>query len=171
MLNSPDLAENDKTLGRLALEARGFVGAGTESTGHTLSVITFYLLKNPERLRRLKDELSDAHKSKGWVLEYQDLQRLPYLSSVILESLRISTSVTGRLPRVNLRDTLQYKQYLIPKGTPVSTTQKFIHENPTIFHDPKSFIPERWLDPVERKRLEKYLVPFGRGSRSCLGIK
>jgi hypothetical protein len=55
--------------------------------------------------------------------------------------------------------------------TPVSTTQKFIHENPTIFHDPKSFIPERWLDPVQRKRLEKYLVPFGRGSRSCLGIK
>ncbi|PQE11397.1 hypothetical protein CJF31_00001214 [Rutstroemia sp. NJR-2017a BVV2] len=158
MLSSPDLAENDKTLGRLALEARGLVGAGTETTGHTLSVITFYLFKNPEKLRRLKDELSDARESKGGALEYQDLQRLPYLSAVILESLRISTGAAGRLPRVNLRDALQYKQYLIPKGTPVSTTQKFIHENPTIFHDPKSFIPERWLDPAERKRLEKYLA-------------
>jgi cytochrome P450 len=152
MLESPDLAENDKTLGRLALEARGLVGAGTETTGHTLSVITFYLSKNPEKLRRLKDELSNAHKSKGGVLEYQDLQRLPYLVSkspstsecviitdynsrlsfsspcgmslmvkvtfqaINLPKFRISTGAAGRLPRVNPRDALQYKQYLIPKG-------------------------------------------------------
>ncbi|KAM3076084.1 hypothetical protein ACMFMG_006399 [Clarireedia jacksonii] len=170
MLNSPELADNDKTPSRLALEARGLVGAGTETTGHTLSVITFYLLKNPAKLQILKDELSDTRKANRGILEYHDLQRLPYLSSIILESLRISTGVAGRLPRVNPRDALRYKQYVIPKGTPVSTTQKFIHENPTIFPDPKSFIPERWLDPAERKRLEKYLIPFGRGSRSCLGI-
>jgi cytochrome P450 len=57
-----------------------------------------------------------------------------------------------------------------PPQTPVSTTQKLIHDNPSVFPNPREFIPERWLDPAERKRLEKYFQPFGRGSRSCLGI-
>lgn len=55
--------------------------------------------------------------------------------------------------------------------TPVSTTQKLTHYNPTIFPSPEAFIPERWLDPKERKRLEKYLQPFGKGSRSCIGLQ
>ena len=84
----------------------------------------------------------------------------------------ISTSVAGRLPRVNTREAMTYKSFGIPKGTPVSTTQRLIHFNPSIFPSPHSFLPERWLiQPAERKNLEKYLQPFGRGSRSCLGIQ
>jgi cytochrome P450 len=55
--------------------------------------------------------------------------------------------------------------------TPVSLTQKFIHENPEIFPNPHNFSPERWVDPADRKHLEKYLTPFGRGSRVCVGMK
>jgi len=40
--------------------------------------------------------------------------------------------------------------------------------NPTIFPDPETFDPERWLD--KEKRLDRYLVSFGKGSRQCLGI-
>ncbi len=53
--------------------------------------------------------------------------------------------------------------------TVVSTTQKLTHDNPTIFPDPRTFLPERWLNPADQKRLEKYLKPFGRGSRACIG--
>jgi cytochrome P450 len=84
----------------------------------------------------------------------------------------ISTSVTGRLPRVNTREVMTYKSYSIPTGTPVSTTQRLTHFNSSIFPSPDSFLPERWLiSAAERKILEKYLQPFGRGSRSCLGIQ
>lgn len=84
----------------------------------------------------------------------------------------ISSSVAGRLPRVNTREPMIYKSFCIPKGTPVSTTQRLTHFNPTIFPSPDSFLPERWLvSPAERKELEKYLLPFGRGSRSCLGVQ
>lgn len=42
--------------------------------------------------------------------------------------------------------------------------------NEDLFPDPHTFKPERWLDPKERKRLSKYLLPFGRGARLCLGM-
>lgn len=45
------------------------------------------------------------------------------------------------------------------------------HHNEAIFPDSHKFIPERWLDPVERRRLEKYMVAFSRGSRQCVGMK
>jgi cytochrome P450 len=64
---------------------------------------------------------------------------------------------------------LNKKFYLTQDQTPVSMSQRLTHENPAIFPNPRSFLPERWLDPAERRRLEKYMQPFGRGSRACLG--
>lgn len=41
-----------------------------------------------------------------------------------------------------------------------------------IFPDPEEYIPERWLEAQEiNNRLDRYLVCFSKGSRSCLGIK
>jgi cytochrome P450 len=79
MLSSPDLPESDKKMARLALEVRTFVGAGTETTGNTLSSITFYLLANPDKAKRLKEEITEAQKKKSTPLVYQDLLHLPYL--------------------------------------------------------------------------------------------
>jgi hypothetical protein len=46
-----------------------------------------------------------------------------------------------------------------------------MHHNETVFPDSHRFKPERWLDPAERKRLEKYMVAFSKGSRQCIGIQ
>lgn len=45
--------------------------------------------------------------------------------------------------------------------------------DPSIYHDPYTFHPERWLSgtPTELKKLNNYLVPFGRGARMCVGQK
>lgn len=45
-----------------------------------------------------------------------------------------------------------------------------MHHNETVFPDSHRFKPERWLDPAERKRLEKYMVAFSKGSRQCIGM-
>ncbi|KAF5877740.1 putative cytochrome p450 protein [Botrytis fragariae] len=57
----------------------------------------------------------------------------------------------------------------IPTGTIVSTTTLPAHQNKNIFPESMAFKPERWLGN-EDKKLERYLVPFNRGTRSCLGI-
>lgn len=56
--------------------------------------------------------------------------------------------------------------------TPMSSATYFIHRDPTIFPDPEKFDPKRWITESENdKHLKRYLVPFTRGSRACLGIK
>jgi len=46
-----------------------------------------------------------------------------------------------------------------------------MHRNPTIFPDPETFDPTRWLDPAKARYLEKYLVAFGKGSQQCVGMQ
>ena len=82
MLDSPDLPAEDKTAFRLALEIRTFVGAGTETTGNTLTVIVFHLLSNPEKAKKLKEEVRAAYSQTSGPLNYQQLARLPYLVSI-----------------------------------------------------------------------------------------
>lgn len=44
--------------------------------------------------------------------------------------------------------------------------------DPTIYTQPSVFNPERWLGPSEKvAHLDKFLVPFGRGARMCVGMK
>jgi cytochrome P450 len=46
----------------------------------------------------------------------------------------------------------------------------FVHNSEEIFRDALKFDPDRWLNPDSRE-LEKWLVAFSKGPRSCLGQK
>ena len=60
----------------------------------------------------------------------------------------------------------------IPPGTPISMTIVHVHDNRTIFPDPYEFKPDRWLPlDINGRHLQKYLVAFGKGSRSCVGME
>lgn len=83
MMDSPDLPAKDKTDWRLALEVRTFIGAGTETTGNTLTVITYHLLADPTKAKKLKQEIQAAQRESSTPLTYQQLARLPYLVGII----------------------------------------------------------------------------------------
>jgi len=97
----------------------------------------------------------------------QELENLPYLNAVIREGLRLCHPVTHRISRAFPDKTLMYHDQAIPAGTNVNMTSMLIHENEDIFPDPMVFRPERWLG---NESLQRYLLPFSKGSRSCLGI-
>jgi cytochrome P450 len=166
-----NLPEREKTVERLWQEAQIFTFAGTETAAWALSVMTFYLLSMPEVLQQLKVELDTAIPDPQKMPPWKELERLPYLSAVIQEGLRLSIGVSTRQHRISPDETLILddgsKEWAIPAGSSIAMSNPTIHFNPDIFPDPTSFDPERWL---KSPGLEKYLWSFSKGPRQCLGI-
>lgn len=47
-----------------------------------------------------------------------------------------------------------------------------MHRDLSVFPDPMRFDPQRWLvSSYESQRLMHNMVPFGRGSRQCVGMQ
>ncbi|KAI1391889.1 cytochrome P450 [Hypoxylon trugodes] len=192
-LMASNLPPQEKTFPRLFSESRSVIMAGTETTATTLVCITNHLLSDPAKLDKLRHELSAAAEAKAAVevkrveegeqgaevgkgngsetLEYRDLRELPYITGIINEGLRLANPTPSRLPRVCEDQDLQYREWVIPRGTTISTTTQDTHNDPRIFTHPHEFVPERWVDPDERRRLGRYLQPWGRGARLCLGME
>ena len=61
-----------------------------------------------------------------------DVEKLPYLTAVYLEVLRISYGVSHRIQRICPDQTIRYYDYILPPGTPVSMTSVHIHDNPAL---------------------------------------
>jgi len=146
------------------------VGAGGETTAQTLTVLSFHLLNNPEILKRLRRELLEVMPDPTIPASWQKLEQLPFLRAVVTEAHRVSAVITTRLIRIAPNEILKFRDWEIPAGTPTSMTSHFIHLDPMLFPDPYTFNPDRWMDSDERQRLEKYIVPFSKGSRACIGL-
>ncbi|KAF1987868.1 putative P450 monooxygenase [Aulographum hederae CBS 113979] len=184
LLQSNRLPPQELQTDRLAEEALTLIGAGTVTTAHTLATLSYHILSNASILARLRSELSfpaystsspeNAPESPSWT----KLTTLPYLFACISEALRLSYGVSHRLQRINPDDDMRYRGWTIPRGTPVSMTQMFVHTDPDIFPDPDVFIPERWLfrdendeeEKEEVNRRKRFLVPFSKGTRMCVGM-
>lgn len=170
MLNS-ELPPQEKSTARLSDDGQVTVVAGTLTTAWALSVATFYLLSQPDTLRRLKDELRSEIPQLSEQVPLSALEQLPYLTACIQESLRLSYGVSCRLQRICPDEVLVFNDgkvdWPIPPGTPVSMTSLLLHHDSKVFPNSHSFLPERWL---ENPHLDKYLVSFSKGSRQCVGI-
>ena len=170
LLNS-DLPAYDKTPYRLMQDAQTVLGGGTITTTLTLALATYYILSDEHILKMLTDELAEALPDPAHPLPLVELEQLEYLTANVFESLRVSLGVCHRLQRVFPDQALRYKDWIIPAGTPVGMSSFHMHNNADKFPEPHIYRPERWLPlETEGRRLQKYLVAFGRGSRSCLGM-
>lgn len=103
-------------------------------------------------------------------LEVKKLEQFPYLTSVIMEGMRLSPAIGSRMARIAPDRDLFYGNFRIPAGTPVGMTIILMHTDETLYPAPLSFNPDRWMDLEERKKMEKTYAPFSRGTRMCLGM-
>lgn len=90
----------------------------------------------------------------------------------------MTPGISSRSARIARTEDLVYKsqdgevEWVIPRGTPIGMTSMINHWNEEFFPRPDEFLPERWLmDGQPNHRLEKMLISFGKGNRSCLGDK
>ena len=139
--------------------------AGHETTALTLSWTWYLLSENPAAETCLYQELQDVLGGKP--AELADLERLPYLHAVILESLRMYPPAF-MLARTSVVKT-NFGGYEIPSRTTLIASQWVMHRDRRYFDEPEKFLPERWLGGLEQRLPAGAYFPFGDGPRRCIG--
>ena len=149
-------------------EAVDLLLAGTDTLSITLVNILYHLSKCPSVVHRLQKEIDNLDTTS-----LSSLEKLPLLTATIKEGLRLSHGVLGRLPRIAPSGGWNFEGTYIPSGTIISSSAPVVHNDSTIFPNPHTFAPDRWLrqDGTYNVAMEQYLVAFSKGQRSCIGIK
>ncbi|KAI5925079.1 cytochrome P450 [Camillea tinctor] len=172
-----DLPPAELSTMRLQHEAISIIAAGLETTTTCLSVCSYHILANPNILAKLKAELAAAIPDPEQIPDLDSLMQLPYLTHVIDEALRFTYGTSQRTPRLSPTPIIYSspeKDYVIPVGSVVSMDNYSVSHDPWLFPDPYEFRPERWEGnprAPDGKPLKRYLVTFGRGTRSCVGLQ
>ncbi|KUI73797.1 Pisatin demethylase [Cytospora mali] len=156
-----------------AAQSKAIVFAGADSTAVMLVTILFHLVQNNPARRRLRAELH-SRSQNGQVLE-----SMPFLRSCVKEGLRLGMANPTRLTRVvpdgsQLRVGTGGREVVLPPGTIVGCAAYSLHHDPEVFPEPFAFRPERWLDDglnggLWKPNMEKNMMPFGHGTRACIG--
>ncbi|KAL9586172.1 MAG: hypothetical protein Q9212_001093 [Teloschistes hypoglaucus] len=169
-LLTSDIPESERSTSRLLAESMVLIIAGTFTSAHTLSMIVYHALSNPKIEKRLRNDLKDVMAGyPGKMPRWADLEKVPYLQATIKEALRLY-GLVGDVARCSPDVALQYKEWTIPKHTPVGMSINNLHTDPTVFASPHTFSPDRWLPPNHNPEMDKNYVPFTKGSRSCVGV-
>jgi cytochrome P450 len=149
-------------------EALTLILSGHETTANTLTWAFAYLAAHPA-VRSALEEEADA---QGWLREgrsptVEELMATPVASSVLNETLRLAPPVWVA-PRRAL-EAVDVQGVLVPPGSHVIVSQYVTHRDPAHFPDPEAFLPARWDGGFERSLPRGAYVPFGGGTRRCLG--
>jgi hypothetical protein len=144
------------------------IGAGADTVSATLQALFYNLLGNDDALLKLRAEIDNANLAE--VPSHEETKKLPFLQACIKEALRFHTPVGFGLPRVSPKGGVTVLGRHFQEGVILSVNPWVIHRRPEIFgKDADVFNPERWMDPVRSREMEKFLIAFGAGYGQCPG--
>ncbi|RLU96731.1 cytochrome P450 [Streptomyces griseocarneus] len=139
--------------------------AGIETTATALGW-TFHLLgQSPDVERQVTTELDTELCGRSPTVE--DLPRLPYLTRVFTEALRLYPTVP-MLSRVATTEVALGGRTL-PAGTEFFFSPYCLHRDPDVFPEPERFDPDRWLPERAGPEQRRGFIPWGAGARKCIG--
>ncbi|PAV19188.1 cytochrome P450 [Pyrrhoderma noxium] len=157
--------------------------AGSDTTSITLGGVFFYMLKNPGLYDRLRREVDSTFPlGEGEPFDSQKLANMPFLNSVIFESLRLQPPVGSslqRAPEPGSGGKIVAGRFL-PEGTAIKIPPYALFRDLRYFSPaPESFLPDRWLLPTEDVQESetnvnfstdvRAFIPFSVGPGSCAG--
>jgi len=152
----------------IASECADHFLAGINTTADTLFFM-LWILSRPEN-KSMQDRLIDElhHSGLRGTPSPKDLSRanIPYFDVVVQETLRLYAPLPASEPRVSSKHT-QINNYLVPAHTIISCQPYTLHRNPSIFTNPETFLPERWLS--DDPELKRRWWAFSSGGRMCIG--
>lgn len=169
LMNDKNGEPNNLEWGEIVAEIGALINAGSDTTAIALTQALEHLIKHPQYLRELREEVDAVLGPEEVIAPYEKVKHLTYLRAVIDESLRIIPATSAGLPRRTPPEGTNIMDLWIPGDTSVSMTIYAAHRDPKVFKNPEEFNPRRWLDPEERKRMEHAFIPFSTGGRGCIG--
>ncbi|CEL56329.1 O-methylsterigmatocystin oxidoreductase OS=Aspergillus flavus GN=ordA PE=3 SV=2 [Rhizoctonia solani AG-1 IB] len=136
---------------------------GTDTTATLLVSFVAAMVLNPEVQTRAQQEI-DLRLGLGVLPRISDREQLPYINRLILELLRWRPVIPTAIPHRCFQDDV-YRGYRIKKGTIVFGNLWAMSRDESVYPDPESFDPDRFLDPNVPP-----LPAFGWGRRACPGV-
>jgi cytochrome P450 family 135 len=124
--------------------------AGHETTANALAWAVERLARHPEKLARLKAEVTAGEAR--------------YMDAVVTETLRLRPVIS--LVARRLTAPVQIGDWQLPAGVTVTPCIYLMHRRPEVYPNPERFEPERFLD---RPPGTYTWIPFGGGVRRCIG--
>ncbi|KAB0800729.1 hypothetical protein PPYR_06468 [Photinus pyralis] len=157
------------TFDEAAAQAFIFFLAGFETTSATMSFAVFEMCVNLDIQERARQDVRSALRKYDNQLTYECLTEMPYLDTVISETLRKYPPA----PVYARKATEDYKipgtKMTIPNNSPVLLPIWGIQHDPEFWPNPENFDPERFSEENKSKILDYTYLPFGEGPRVCIG--
>ncbi|MFD9335107.1 cytochrome P450 [Streptomyces sp. NPDC060028] len=142
-----------------------FLLAGHETTATSLAFSLHLLARHPESQSRAREEVSRVlgDRTPGAA----DLDRLPYLTQVLKEAMRLYPAA----PAIGRRAVAacEIDGHAVPAGADVILAPWVTHRHPRYWPDPERFDPDRFTPEAEAARPRYAWFPFGGGPRACIG--
>ncbi|KAH9620435.1 hypothetical protein KSS87_004127 [Heliosperma pusillum] len=143
--------------------------AGTDTSSAMVEWAMTELVKNPESLKKVQDEIRNVAQNKDCIGE-EDLQKLEYFKAVIKETFRLHPAT----PLLVIRETIRkatLNGYDIKPKTLVHVNVWAIGRDPELWEDPEVFKPERFMgSSIDFRGQDFELASFGAGRRICPGL-
>jgi cytochrome P450 len=152
---------NEETMSKAEIvsNAQSYITAGSDTTAHSMTYLTWAVCRNPSIKAKLVDEVADLPET----YRDEDLKMLPYLNQVVHETLRLYAAAPAYLPRDVPAGGSEIDGYWMPGGTEVQTQAYSMHRNPVVYPDAERFDPSRWASPSQE--MKDAWMPFGGGAR------
>ena len=153
------------------------IGAGSDTVATAVNAVLNFTVRSPRVYKKLMVELDSMNAERS--TPYKELRKLPYLTAVIAESMRLFPSVGFPLERIVPQGGLKIPDgRIVPQGTIVAMNAWVLHHQPVFGHDTDTFRPERWFKGEDEdeemanariKQMRAATFVFGYGRRVCLG--
>jgi len=143
------------------------ITAGYDTTSAALGWLIYAMLQDPSIWKRAQAEYRQIVGDHP--ITFNDLSKLTYIDCVVSETLRVYSPAFLGVRKTGL--SFMFDGYRIPGNRMIAYSPYVTHHLPDLWPDPEAFRPERWDPSVAgyRQPGPYQYVPFGGGSRRCIG--
>jgi cytochrome P450 len=142
-----------------------FFVAGHETISLAVTWSCLLLARDPDAQTRLHEEIDAVLDARTFA--WSDLRQLSYTTGVLAEAMRLYPPqwMLGR----RAIEPVVLGGYDVPHGAHVLLCLSSLHRDERWFDDGDTFRPERWSGGVEKGAAPLTYLPFGAGTRRCVG--